>query len=180
MLNDAEIKNLCLKKHLIDKFDKSRLQPCSYDVSLSNVIVRYSGDGEINGMDRSLVNLDHIQFLIGDTGYVLNPGEFILGSTVERVHIPKNIAARFEGKSSLGRIGLATHITAGFIDPGFTGDITLEIKNLNNHPIRIFPGMLIGQLCFFRLNSDVDCPYGSEGLRSHYQNQIGPTPAATL
>ena len=107
--------------------------------------------------------------------YALRPGEFILGSTVEAVSIPDYLACRFEGKSSLGRIGLTTHVTAGFVDPGFQGTITLEIKNENQFPILLKPGMLIGQLCFIRLNTKVDRMYGSAGLGSHYQNQSGPT-----
>lgn len=141
MLNDTEIKDLCITRHMITPFDESQLQPCSYDVTLSKSIVRYFGRGEINAMDCTLHNLEYIRFAMNDDGFVLDPNEFILGSTNEGVTIPKNIAARFEGKSSLGRLGLATHVTAGFIDPGFAGDITLEIKNLNNHPIRIVPGI---------------------------------------
>lgn len=175
MLNDSDIRKLCMDRHMITPFDESQLQPCSYDVTLSKSIVRYFGRGEINAMDHTLHDLEYIRFAMNDEGYVLDPNEFILGSTNEGVTIPKNIAARFEGKSSLGRLGLATHVTAGFIDPGFNGDITLEIKNLNNHPIRIFPGMKIGQLCFFDLHDDVDRAYGSTGLGSHYQHQSGPT-----
>lgn len=175
MLNDTEIKNLCVNRHMIIPFDEVNLQPCSYDVTLSKNIVRYFGRGEINAMYHTLHDLEYIRFSMNSEGFVLDPNEFILGSTNEGVTIPKNIAARFEGKSSLGRLGLATHVTAGFIDPGFDGDITLEIKNLNNHPIRIFPGMKIGQLCFFELHDDVDRAYGSCGLRSRYQHQSGPT-----
>lgn len=175
MLNDTKIKDLCITRHMITPFNEENLQPCSYDVTLSKSIVRYFGHGEINAMDHTLHDLEYIRFSMNDDGFVLDPNEFILGSTNEGVTIPKNIAARFEGKSSLGRLGLATHVTAGFIDPGFNGDITLEIKNLNNHPIRIFAGMRIGQLCFFDLNDDVDRAYGSTELGSHYQHQSGPT-----
>lgn len=175
MLNDNDIRALCLDRHMITPFHEEQLQPCSYDVTLSKSIVRYFGRGEINAMDHTLHDLEYIRFSMNDEGFVLDPNEFILGSTNEGVTIPKNIAARFEGKSSLGRLGLATHVTAGFIDPGFNGDITLEIKNLNNHPIRIFAGMKIGQLCFFDLHDDVDRAYGSAELESHYQHQSGPT-----
>lgn len=175
MLNDSDIRKLCVDRHMITPFDETNLQPCSYDVTLSKSIVRYFGRGEINAMDHTLRDLEYIRMAMPDEGYVLDPNEFILGSTNEGVTIPKNIAARFEGKSSLGRLGLATHVTAGFIDPGFTGDITLEIKNLNNHPIRIFAGMKIGQLCFFDLHDYVDRAYGSTELGSHYQHQSGPT-----
>ena len=175
MLNDTDIRERCLEKHMITPFHDEQLQPCSYDVTLSKSIIRFFGRGEINAMDHTLHDLEYLRMIMNDTGYVLDPNEFILGSTNEGVTIPKNIAARFEGKSSLGRIGLAAHVTAGFIDPGFSGDITLEIKNLNNHPIRIFTGMRIGQLCFFELDNDVSRSYGSDGLGSHYQNQSGPT-----
>ena len=179
MLNDSDIRQICYDKHTIIPFDESQLQPCSYDVTLSEriILLRVIGQGksEINAMDHTLHDLEYIGFAIPDEGYVLHPNEFILGSTNERVSIPKNIAARFEGKSSLGRLGLMTHVTAGFIDPGFSGDITLEIKNLNMYPIRIFSGMKIGQLCFFDLHDNVDRAYGSYGLGSHYQNQSGPT-----
>ncbi len=177
ILNDISIHERCTYHELIVPYDRSNLQPCSYDVTLSRSIIRYIGSGEINASDRSLKELEYFKFNISDDGYSLNPGEFILGSTNESVNIPVDLAARYEGKSSIGRIGLATHITAGFIDPGFSGDITLEIKNENNHPIRIFPGMKIGQLCFFELNEDVARPYGSVDLGSHYQNQSGPTPS---
>lgn len=175
MLNDNDIRARCLEKHMITPFHDEQLQPCSYDVTLSKSIIRFFGRGEINAMDHTLHDLEYLRMTMNDTGYVLDPNEFILGSTNEGVTIPNNIAARFEGKSSLGRIGLAAHVTAGFIDPGFAGDITLEIKNLNNHPIRIFTGMRIGQLCFFELNDDVGRSYGSDELGSHYQNQSGPT-----
>lgn len=179
MLNDSDIRKICSDKRIITPFDESQLQPCSYDVTLSERIIglRVIGQGqaEINAMDHTLRDLEYIGFSIPDDGYVLHPNDFILGSTKECVSIPKNVAARFEGKSSLGRLGLMTHVTAGFIDPGFSGEITLEIKNLSTYPIRIFPGMKIGQLCFFDLHDDVDRAYGSHGLGSHYQNQSGPT-----
>lgn len=177
ILNDISIHERCTHHELIVPYDRSNLQPCSYDVTLSRSILRYIGSGEINASDRSLKELEYFKFNVTDDGYLLDSGEFILGSTNESVNIPLDLAARYEGKSSMGRIGLATHITAGFIDPGFSGDITLEIKNENNHPIRIFPGMKIGQLCFFELNEDVARPYGSANLGSHYQNQSGPTPS---
>ncbi len=180
ILNDISIDDRAIHQELISPYDTNNLQPCSYDVTLSKSIIRYIGNGEINASDKSLRDLEYFKFIIPDEGYVLGPGEFILGSTNESVNIPSNLAARYEGKSSMGRIGLATHITAGFIDPGFSGDITLEIKNENNHPIRIFQGMKIGQLCFFELTGAVARPYGSANLGSHYQNQSGPTPSSNI
>nr|WP_223160148.1 MULTISPECIES: dCTP deaminase [unclassified Leucobacter] len=108
-------------------------------------------------------------------GFILHPGEFVLGSTFEQVTLPDDISARLEGKSSLGRLGLMTHSTAGFIDPGFTGHVTLELSNVATLPIRLWPGMKIGQLCFFQLSSPADHPYGSGEYKSRYLGQRGPT-----
>ncbi|HSP75269.1 MAG TPA: dCTP deaminase, partial [Cryobacterium sp.] len=107
--------------------------------------------------------------------FILHPGEFVLGSTYEKVTLPDDVAARLEGKSSLGRLGLLTHSTAGFIDPGFTGHVTLELSNVATLPIKLWPGMKIGQLCFFRLSSPAERPYGSSAYSSRYQGQRGPT-----
>ena len=114
---------------------------------------------------------------IGEEPFILHPGEFVLGSTYEVVTLPDDVAARLEGKSSLGRLGLLTHSTAGFIDPGFTGHITLELSNVANLPITLWPGMKIGQLCLFRLSTPAERPYGSTGVGSRYQGQRGPTPS---
>ena len=110
-----------------------------------------------------------------EEGFILHPGEFVLGSTFEQVTLPDDIAARLEGKSSLGRLGLMTHSTAGFIDPGFTGHVTLELSNVATLPIRLWPGMKIGQLCFFQLSSPAEHPYGSGEYKSRYLGQRGPT-----
>ncbi len=110
-----------------------------------------------------------------DDSFILHPGEFVLGSTFENVTLPDDVAARVEGKSSLGRLGLLTHATAGFVDPGFDGHVTLELSNVATLPIRLWPGMKIGQLCFFRLTSAAEHPYGSAERGSHYQGQRGPT-----
>ncbi len=112
-----------------------------------------------------------------DDPFVLHPGEFVLGSTYEAVRLPEDLAGRLEGKSSLGRLGLLTHSTAGFIDPGFFGHITLELSNVANLPITLWPGMKIGQLCLFRLSSPAEHPYGSKRAGSRYQGQRGPTPS---
>ena len=110
-----------------------------------------------------------------DDPFVLHPGEFVLASTFEVITLPDDVAARLEGKSSLGRLGLLTHSTAGFIDPGFSGHVTLELSNVATLPITLWPGMKIGQLCFFRLSSPAEHPYGSDGYGSRYQGQRGPT-----
>jgi dCTP deaminase len=110
-----------------------------------------------------------------DQPFILHPGEFVLGSTFELVTLPDDIAARLEGKSSLGRLGLLTHSTAGFVDPGFSGHVTLELSNVATLPIKLWPGMKIGQLCFMRLTSPTETPYGSGPYGNRYQDQRGPT-----
>ena len=109
--------------------------------------------------------------------FILHPGEFVLGSTYEQVTLPDDVAARLEGKSSLGRLGLLTHSTAGFVDPGFSGHVTLELSNVANLPIVLTPGMAIGQISFMTMTTPVDRPYGSPELRSRYQGQSDPTPS---
>src|SRR3954463_11559451 len=116
----------------------------------------------------------------GDEPFVLHPGEFVLGSTFEEITLPDDLAGRLEGKSSLGRLGLLTHSTAGFIYPGFTGPITLELSNVANLPITLWPGMKIGQLCLFRLSSPAEHPYGSAGYGARFQDQRRPTPARSF
>jgi dCTP deaminase len=113
----------------------------------------------------------------GDGPFILHPGEFVLGSTFETITLGDAIAARLEGKSSLGRLGLLTHSTAGFIDPGFSGHVTLELSNVATLPIKLWPGMKIGQFCFFQLSSPSVEPYGSASYGSRYQGQRGPTPS---
>ena len=116
----------------------------------------------------------------GDEPFILHPGEFVLGSTLEVVSLPNDLAARVEGKSSLGRLGLLTHATAGFVDPGFSGHVTLELANVATLPIKLYPGMKIGQFCFFRLSSPSEHPYGSAKYGSRYQGQRGPTPSRSF
>ncbi len=113
----------------------------------------------------------------GDEPFVLHPGEFVLGSTMESVKLADDVVARLEGKSSLGRLGLLIHSTAGFVDPGFGGHLTLELSNVANLPIAIYPGMRIGQISFYELSTPADQPYGSSAARSKYQGQRGPTPS---
>ena len=163
---------------LIYPMYQEQLQPCSYDVTLGTKVIGFKkGCGLINSLipEHNDISTYEKEFVEEEKGYILRPGEFVLGYTDETINLPSNIAARFEGKSSLGRIGLMTHITAGFIDPGFHGQITLEIYNVNCQPIVLSPGMLIGQLCFFKLDEPCARPYGSKGLTSHYQGQTGVT-----
>ena len=120
-------------------------------------------------------DLTEVVTVESDEPFILHPGEFALGSTFEQVTLPDDVAARLEGKSSLGRLGLLTHSTAGFIDPGFSGHVTLELSNVATLPIKLWPGMKIGQLCFFRLSSPTENPYGSGPYANRYQGQRGPT-----
>ena len=122
-------------------------------------------------------DLTELVEIADDDCFILHPGEFVLGSTAERVSVPDDLVARIEGKSSLGRLGLLIHSTAGFIDPGFDGHITLELANVANLPITIYPGMKIGQVSFLRMTTSADHPYGSSALGSKYQGQRGPTPS---
>ena len=116
----------------------------------------------------------------GAEPFILHPGEFVLASTYEVITLPDDIAGRLEGKSSLGRLGLLTHSTAGFIDPGFSGHITLELSNVANLPVKLFAGMKIGQLCLIKLSSSAEHPYGSEKYGSRYQGQRGQTPSRSF
>lgn len=181
LLSDKDI-NCFIDSHDIEllPFDRDMVQPSSIDVRLDRFFTVFNNHQyshidpkvEQEGLTR--------QIEVEPNGYfLLHPGEFVLASTYEFVTLSSKVAARFEGKSSLGRLALATHITAGFIDPGFSGHITLELANMNVLPIKLYPGMKIGQLAFFKMSSDVEYPYGSKIRGSHYQGQRGPTPSKT-
>jgi dCTP deaminase len=161
---------------VLDPYDAAMIQPSSIDVRLDKFFRLFDNhkypfiDPATDQPDLTrLVEVDE------DEPFILHPGEFVLGSTYEQVTLPDDIAARLEGKSSLGRLGLLTHSTAGFIDPGFTGHVTLELSNVATLPIKLWPGMKIGQMCFFRLTSPAEKPYGSQAYGSRYQGQRGPT-----
>ncbi|MEJ6506888.1 MAG: dCTP deaminase [Microbacteriaceae bacterium] len=160
----------------LDPLDMSMVQPSSVDVRLDKLF-RLFDNHKYQHIDPALDQPDLTRLVEVETGdaFVLHPGEFVLGATYEVVSLPDDIAARLEGKSSLGRLGLLTHSTAGFIDPGFSGHVTLELSNVATLPITLWPGMKIGQLCFFRLSSPAEHPYGSEKYGSRYQGQRGPT-----
>lgn len=162
----------------LDPFEPTMIQPSSIDVRL-DTLFRVFDNHKYPHIDPAADQSDLTRPIEvpGDEAFVLHPGEFVLGSTYEMVTLPDDVAARLEGKSSLGRLGLMTHSTAGFIDPGFSGHITLELANVATLPIKLYPGMKIGQLCFFRLSSPADNPYGSEKYGSRYQGQRGPTPS---
>jgi dCTP deaminase len=162
----------------LEPYDLAMIQPSSIDVRLDRLF-RVFENHRYPHIDPSLEQPELTREVepVGDEPFILHPGEFVLGSTFELVSLPDDVAARLEGKSSLGRLGLLTHSTAGFIDPGFSGHVTLELSNVATLPIKLYPGMKIGQLCFFRLSSPAEHPYGSAAYGSRYQDQRGPTPS---
>jgi dCTP deaminase len=162
----------------LEPFDAAMVQPSSVDVRLDRFF-RVFENHRYPHIDPAEEQPDLTRLVEpeGAEPFILHPGEFVLGSTYERVSLPDDVAARLEGKSSLGRLGLLTHSTAGFIDPGFSGHVTLELSNVATLPIKLWPGMKIGQLAFFRLSTPAEHPYGSEKYGSRYQGQRGPTPS---
>jgi dCTP deaminase len=162
----------------VEPYDAEMIQPSSIDFRLDRYF-RVFENHRYPHIDPAADQSDLTRMVEpdGDEPFILHPGEFVLGSTHEVVSLPDDIAARVEGKSSLGRLGLLTHATAGFVDPGFSGHVTLELANVATLPIKLYPGMKIGQLCFFRLSSPAMHPYGSDKYGSRYQGQRGPTPS---
>ncbi len=160
----------------LDPLSMELIQPSSMDVRLDRFF-RLFDNHKYPFIDPREQQDDLTRFVEvdKDEAFILHPGEFVLGSTFEFVSLPNDIAARLEGKSSLGRLGLLTHSTAGFVDPGFQGHVTLELSNTATLPIKLWPGMKIGQLCFFQLSSASENPYGSSQYGSRYQGQRGPT-----
>jgi dCTP deaminase len=160
----------------LDPLEMGLLQPSSIDVRLDRFFRLF--DNHKYAFIDPAEQQDELTRLVEvdpNEPFILHPGEFVLGSTYEFVTLPDDVAARLEGKSSLGRLGLLTHSTAGFVDPGFKGHVTLELSNVATLPIKLWPGMKIGQLCFFKLTSPSEHPYGSEKYSSRYQGQRGPT-----
>ncbi|MEU6788675.1 dCTP deaminase [Nonomuraea angiospora] len=165
----------------LEPFDRDMIQPSSIDVRLDRFF-RVFENHRYPHIDPSVEQPDLTRMVEpdGDEPFILHPGEFVLASTYEVVTLPDDLASRLEGKSSLGRLGLLTHSTAGFIDPGFSGHVTLELSNVATLPIKLWPGMKIGQLCVFRLSSPAEHPYGSAKYGSRYQGQRGPTPSRSF
>ncbi len=182
LLSDRDIKaEIAAGRVAVEPYDPGMIQPSSIDVRLDRWF-RVFENHKYPHIDPSTEQPDLTRLLEpeGDEPFVLHPGEFVLGSTYEVVTLPDDVAGRLEGKSSLGRLGLLTHSTAGFIDPGFSGHVTLELSNVATLPIMLFPGMKIGQLCLFRLSSPAENPYGSAVYGSRYQGQRGPTPSRSF
>lgn len=177
LLSDRDIRRQIADARIVlDPHEDAMIQPSSVDVRIDRFF-RLFDNHKYAHIDPSedQSELTRLVEVAPDEPFILHPGEFVLGSTYERVSLPDDIAARLEGKSSLGRLGLLTHSTAGFIDPGFTGHVTLELSNVATLPIKLWPGSKIGQLCFFALSSAAEHPYGSGPYGNRYQGQRGPT-----
>lgn len=179
LLSDKDIRTQIDQGRVrIDPYDPAMVQPSSIDVRLDRYF-RVFENHRYPHIDPAVEQPDLTRLIEprGEEPFILHPGEFALASTYEVVTLPEDIASRLEGKSSLGRLGLLTHSTAGFIDPGFSGHVTLELSNVATLPMKLWPGMKIGQLCMFRLSSPAEYPYGSARYGSRYQDQRGPTPS---
>jgi dCTP deaminase len=179
VLSDRTIRRLLAEGRIgIEPYAEELLQPSSVDVRVDRLfrVFRNSRYPFID-VKREMEDLTELVEVDPEEAFILHPGEFVLGSTLERITLPDDLVARLEGKSSLGRLGLLIHSTAGFIDPGWDGHVTLELSNVANLPITIYYGMKIGQLSFVQLTEPAEHPYGTGSLGSKYQGQAGPTPS---
>ncbi len=179
VLSDRTIREEIEKGRIaIDPLDDGAVQPASVDLRLSGSFrVFRSSSKPFIDVRQPVDDLAELVEIGADEPFVIQPGTFFLGSTLETVTLPDDIVGRVDGKSSLGRLGLLVHATAGYIDPGWTGRLTLELSNQSQMPIALYRGMRIAQISFLRLTTPVDRPYGSPGLGSKYQGQTGPTPS---
>ena len=179
VLSDRTIRRLLGEGRIgIEPYEEELLQPSSVDVRVDRLfrVFRNSRYPFID-VKQEMEELTELVEVEPDEAFILHPGEFVLGSTLERITLPDDLVARLEGKSSLGRLGLLIHSTAGFIDPGWDGHVTLELSNVANLPITIYYGMKIGQVSFVQLSEPAEHPYGTGELGSKYQGQMGPTPS---
>ncbi|MFP5315219.1 MAG: dCTP deaminase [Actinomycetes bacterium] len=177
LISDSDIRTeIAAERIVLDPYDPAMVQPSSVDVRIDRFF-RLFDNHKYAHIDpaENQPDLTRLVEVAPDEPFILHSGEFVLGSTYEMVTLPDDIAARLEGKSSLGRLGLLTHSTAGFIDPGFSGHVTLELSNMATLPIKLWPGSKIGQLCFFKLTSPAEHSYGSGTYGNRYQGQRGPT-----
>jgi dCTP deaminase len=179
ILSDRTIREeIAAHRIVIEPFDPDCVQPSSIDLHVDRVFrVFHNARYPFIDVRKPMEDLTELVEVAEGEPFILHPGEFVLGATLERVHLPDDLVARLEGKSSLGRLGLLIHSTAGYVDPGWDGFLTLELSNVANLPITIYPGMKIGQISFFRLTSPAEHPYGSRAAGSKYQGQRGPTPS---
>lgn len=179
ILSDRDIRSAISDGRIgIDPFDEADVQPSSVDLHVDRYFRTFhNARHPYIDVKKPMEDLTEMVEVAGDEAFILHPGEFVLGSTAEYVKLPNDLVARLEGKSSLGRLGLLIHSTAGYVDPGFEGHLTLELSNVANLPITIYPDMKIGQISFFQLTSEAENPYGSTKVGSKYQGQRGPTPS---
>ena len=179
VLSDRSIKEALAKGRLIiEPLGEDCVQPSSVDLHVDQYFRVFRNHSQrVIDVREAQEDLTELIDVGGDAPMILHPGEFMLGATTERVGLPDDIVGRLDGKSSLGRLGLVIHSTAGFIDAGWDGHITLELSNVANLPITLYPGMKIGQISFFEMTTPADRPYGSSGLGSKYHGQRGPTPS---
>jgi dCTP deaminase len=176
VLSDTTIARLLAEGRIeIEPYDASLLQPSSVDVRVDRLF-RVFHNNRYAFIDVKVEQAELTELVeVEDRSFILHPGEFVLGSTLERIKLPDDLVARLDGKSSLGRLGLLIHSTAGFIDPGWDGHVTLELSNVANLPITIYPGMKIGQISFMQMTEPAATPYGSASIGSKYKGQRGPT-----
>ncbi len=179
ILSDRTIREeIAAKRIIIEPFDDSCVQPSSVDLHVDRYFRVFRNHSQrVIDVKEDQEELTELVETYEDDALILHPGEFVLGATLERVGLPNDLVGRLEGKSSLGRLGLLIHTTAGFVDPGFNGYLTLELSNVANLPITLYPGMKIGQISFLRMTTPAEIPYGSSALGSKYQGQRGPTPS---
>jgi dCTP deaminase len=179
VLSDRTIRRLIDQGRIqIDPYDESLLQPSSVDVRVDRYFrVFHNARYPYIDVKEPQEDLTELVQVEDESPFILHPGEFVLASSLERIRLPDDLVGRLEGKSSLGRLGLLIHSTAGFIDPGWDGHVTLELSNVANLPITIYYGMKIGQLSFVQLSEPAETPYGAGELGSKYQGQEGPTPS---
>jgi dCTP deaminase len=179
ILSDRSIREAVTSGRIVlEPFEPINVQPSSVDIRLDRYfrVFRNHTQRVIDVKENQEDLTELVEIAEGDC-FILHPGEFVLGATAERIGLANDLVARIEGKSSLGRLGLLIHSTAGFIDPGFNGHITLELANVANLPITLYPGMRIGQVSFLEMTTPADNPYGSSATGSKYQGQRGPTPS---
>jgi dCTP deaminase len=179
ILSDRDLKiELESGRVVVDPLGANAIQPSSIDLRIGRHF-RIFANTRYPFIDvrKPMEGLTELVEVTGEEPFILHPGEFVLGTTLERVAIPDDLVGRLEGKSSLGRLGLLIHSTAGFVDAGFAGNLTLELSNVANLPITLYPGMKIGQISLFRMSSPAEHPYGSNRLGSKYLDQVGPTPS---
>lgn len=179
ILSDVTIKkDLAAGRIVIDPIDESCIQPSSVDLHVANAFrVFHNARKPYIDVREDQDDLTEEVLIPDGDAFILHPGEFVLGSTTERIALGDDVVARLEGKSSLGRLGLLIHSTAGFVDPGWDGNLTLELSNVANLPVTLYPGMKIGQISFYDLSTPAEHPYGSSETGSKYQGQTGPTPS---